>query len=302
MKLTNILNAAGERALALVEGDRVYDLTKASGTKPEFASLGRWLHAGDSARLRADKLREALLRDSSAGIPFSEAKLAPMVDCDARVFCVGLNYADHAAENNLPPPESPIFFTKLTSIVVPHNAEIPLPAISKQVDYEAEVAVIVGRRADHVGEQEAADCIAGYSIMNDVSARDLQRQDKQWFRGKSCNAFGPLGPWMVTLDAIPDPANMEITLRHNGQVLQHSNTKNLVFTPARLISILSQTIVLEPGDVLSTGTPAGIGFHRKPQVFMQPGDRVEIEVEGVGVLANTFVAEPPKRQRNLPPE
>ena len=295
MKLTNIFNAAGERVLALVEGDRVYDLSKASGNRPEFASLGKWLHGGESARAQADKLREQLARDGSAGTPLSEAKLAPMVDCDARIFCVGLNYADHAAENNLPPPESPIFFTKLTQVVVPHGADIPLPAISKQVDYEAEVAVILGRRADRVSEREAEACIAGYSIMNDVSARDLQRQDKQWFRGKSCNAFGPLGPWMVTLDAIPDPKNMEVTLRHNGQVLQHSNTKNLVFTPAALISILSQTLVLEPGDVLSTGTPAGIGFHRKPQVFMQPGDRVEIEVEGVGVLENTFVAESPKQ-------
>ncbi|HEX5285063.1 MAG TPA: fumarylacetoacetate hydrolase family protein [Bryocella sp.] len=295
MKLTNIFNAAGERVLALVEGDRVYDLSKASGNRPEFASLGKWLHAGEPARSQADKLREQLARDASAGTPLSDAKLAPMVDCEARIFCVGLNYADHAAENNLPPPESPIFFTKLTQVVVPHGAEIPLPAISKQVDYEAEVAVILGRRADRVSEEEAEACVAGYSIMNDVSARDLQRQDKQWFRGKSCNAFGPLGPWMVTLDAIADPKNMEVTLRYNGKVLQHSNTKNLVFTPPALISILSETLVLEPGDVLSTGTPAGIGFHQKPQVFMQPGDRVEIEVEGVGVLENTFVAESPKR-------
>lgn len=294
MKLTNIFNAAGERALALVEGERVYDLSKASGNRPEFASLGKWLHSGESARPQADRLREQLTRDTSTGKLLGEVKLAPMVDCEARIFCVGLNYADHAAENNLPPPESPIFFTKLTQVVVPHGAEIPLPAISKQVDYEAEVAVILGRRADRVSEHEAEACIAGYSIMNDVSARDLQRQDKQWFRGKSCNAFGPLGPWMVTLDAIPDPRNMEIKLRHNGQVLQHSNTSNLVFTPAMLISILSQTLVLEPGDVLSTGTPAGVGFHRNPQVFMHPGDRVEIEVEGIGVLANTFVAEPPR--------
>jgi len=295
MKLTNLYNAAGERVLGLVEGDRVYDLFKASGNRPEFASLGKFLHAGDSARAQADKLHEQLVRDASAGRPLSEAKLAPMADCEARIFCVGLNYADHAAENNLPPPESPIFFTKLTQVVVPHGAEIPLPAISKQVDYEAEVAVILGRRADRVSEQEAEACIAGYTIMNDVSARDLQRLDKQWFRGKSCNAFGPLGPWMTTIDSIADQKDMEVTLRHNGKVLQHSNTKNLVFTPAVLISILSQTLVLEPGDVLSTGTPAGIGFHQKPQVFMQPGDRVEIEVEGVGVLANTFVAESPKR-------
>jgi 2-keto-4-pentenoate hydratase/2-oxohepta-3-ene-1,7-dioic acid hydratase in catechol pathway len=294
MKLLNFYNATGERALGLVEGDRVLDLSNASGNQPEFATLGAWLNAGRAARERTNALREPLLRGVATSIPLSELKHAPMVDCQARIFCVGLNYADHAAENNLPPPESPIFFNKLTSVVVPNGAEIPIPAISKQVDYEAEVAVVLGARADRVTQEEAAACIAGYSIMNDVSARDLQRQDKQWFRGKSCNAFGPLGPWMVTLDEIADPANMEVTLRHNGVVRQHSNTKNLVFGPAELISILSQTLVLEPGDVISTGTPAGIGFHCKPQIFMKPGDTVEVEVGGVGVLTNTFVDEQPK--------
>jgi 2-keto-4-pentenoate hydratase/2-oxohepta-3-ene-1,7-dioic acid hydratase in catechol pathway len=294
MKLLNFYNANGEQALGLVEGNRVFDLSSASGNQPEFATLGAWLYAGRAARERTNTLREQLLPGLANSIPLSELKHAPMVDCQARIFCVGLNYADHAAENNLPPPESPIFFNKLTSVVVPDGAEIPIPAISKQVDYEAEVAVVLGARADRVTQEEAAACVAGYSIMNDVSARDLQRQDKQWFRGKSCNAFGPLGPWMVTLDEIADPANMEVTLRHNGVVRQHSNTKNLVFGPAALISILSQTLVLEPGDVISTGTPAGIGFHCKPQIFMKAGDTVEIEVEGVGVLTNTFVDEQPK--------
>jgi 2-keto-4-pentenoate hydratase/2-oxohepta-3-ene-1,7-dioic acid hydratase in catechol pathway len=294
MKLLNFHNAAGQRALGLVEGDRVFDLSNASGNQPEFATLGTWLHAGSPARKRTTMLRDQLVGGTAASTPLSELKHAPMVDCGARIFCVGLNYADHAAENNLPPPESPIFFSKLTSVVVPHGADIPIPAISQQVDYEAEVAVILGARADRVTQEEAAGCIAGYSIMNDVSARDLQRQDKQWFRGKSCNAFGPLGPWMVTLDEISDPTNMEVRLRHNGVVRQHSNTSNLVFAPAALISILSQTLILEPGDVISTGTPAGIGFHCKPQIFMKPGDTVEIEVGGIGVLTNTFVDEQPK--------
>jgi acylpyruvate hydrolase len=162
------------------------------------------------------------------------------------------------------------------------------------VDYEAEVAVVIGRRADRVTEAEASACIAGYSIMNDVSARDLQRLDKQWFRGKNCNGFGPLGPWLVTADDIADAADMEVMLRVNGEERQHSNTKNLVFGPASLISILSQTLVLEPGDVISTGTPAGIGSCRKPPVFLRAGDRVEIEVAGIGILENTMVAEKPK--------
>src|SRR6185437_243314 len=173
MKLTNIFNAAGERVLALVEGDRVYDLSKASGNKAEFASLGKWLHGGESARAQADKLREQLAGDGSAGKPLSEAKLAPMVDCDARIFCVGLNYADHAAENNLPPPTSPIFFAKLAAVVIPHLAPIPKPTVTQQLDYEAEFAVVIGRRADRVSEDAAKSCVAGFSIMNDVTARDL---------------------------------------------------------------------------------------------------------------------------------
>jgi acylpyruvate hydrolase len=208
------------------------------------------------------------------------------VERDARVFCVGLNYADHAAENNLPPPSSPIFFSKLAAVVIPNKAGIPIPKSSQQVDYEAEFALVIGRRADCVNEADALACIAGYTIMNDVSARDFQFKDKQWFRGKNCNGFGPMGPWMVTADSVPDPLALDISLRLNGETLQHSNTRNLVFSPAALVSTLSQSLVLEPGDVISTGTPAGIGFHRKPQVFLKPGDGMEIEVSGIGILEN----------------
>jgi len=223
------------------------------------------------------------------GVPLADVRHAPLVDRDCQVFCVGLNYADHAAENKLPPPETPIFFTKLASVVIPHLADIPLPAGQHQVDYEAEMAVVIGRRADRVSVAEAAECVAGYTIMNDVSARDLQRNDKQWFRGKNCNGFGPMGPWLMTADEIFDPHNMEITLRLNGEVRQHSNTRNLIFPPEALISILSQTLVLEPGDAISTGTPAGVGFHLNPQIFLRAGDRVEIAVEGIGILENGVV-------------
>jgi len=171
-------------------------------------------------------------------------------------------------------------------VVIPHKAGIPIPKTSQQVDYEAEFALVIGRRADCVSEAEALACIAGYTIMNDVSARDFQFKDKQWFRGKNCNGFGPMGPWMVTADNVPDPLALDISLRLNGETLQHSNTRNLVFSPAALVSELSQSLVLEPGEVISTGTPAGIGFHRKPQVFLKPGDRMEIEVEGIGILEN----------------
>ena len=281
MKLLNFHSETGEKALGLVEGDRVYNLT---GTG--FASVGALLRGGDAALAKARELGERLVKNPAQSVPLADLKYAPLVDPDARVFCVGLNYADHAAENNLPPPASPIFFAKLASVVVPHKAGIPIPKASQQVDYEAEFALVIGRRADCVSETEARACIAGYTIVNDVTARDFQVKDKQWFRGKNCNGFGPMGPWVVTADNIADPLALDISLRLNGETLQHSNTRNLVFSPAALVSELSQSLVLEPGDVISTGTPAGIGFHRKPQVFLKPGDRMEIEVEGIGILEN----------------
>ena len=277
MKLLNYYSEAGEKALGAVESDRVYNLTSAG-----FASLGALLRGGDAAVEKARELR----KDPAQSVPLADVKHAPLVEPDARVFCVGLNYADHAAENNLPPPSSPIFFSKLAAVVIPHKAGIPIPKTSQQVDYEAEFALVIGRRADCVSEAEALACIAGYTIMNDVSARDFQFKDKQWFRGKNCNGFGPMGPWMVTADSVPDPLALDISLRLNGETLQHSNTRNLVFPPAALVSTLSQSLVLEPGDVISTGTPAGIGFHRKPQVFLKPGDKMEIEVSGIGILEN----------------
>src|SRR6185312_15969936 len=281
MKLLNFHSETGEKALGLVEGDRVYNLTGAG-----FASVGALLRGGDAALAKARELGERLVKNPAQSVPLADLKYAPLVDPDARVFCVGLNYADHAAENNLPPPTSPIFFAKLASVVIPHKAGIRIPKASQQVDYEAEFAVVVGRRADCVNEEEARACIGGYTIMNDVSARDFQRNDKQWFRGKNCNGFGPMGPWMVTADSVADPLALDISLRLNGETVQHSNTRNLVFSPAALVSALSQSLVLEPGDVISTGTPAGIGFHRKPQVFLKPGDRMEIEVSGIGILEN----------------
>jgi 2-keto-4-pentenoate hydratase/2-oxohepta-3-ene-1,7-dioic acid hydratase in catechol pathway len=294
MKLLNFHDSTGKRSMGLVEGDSVFNLSAGSNGDAAFASVGRWLRAGDTDHKQINSLRDVLIIDPAHAIPLSSLRHAPLVEFDARIFCVGLNYADHAAENNLPPPDSPIFFSKLAAIVVPHGAKVPLPAASQKVDYEAEVAVIIGRTADRVSEAEAASCIAGYTIMNDVSARDMQRMDKQWFRGKNCNGFGPMGPWMVTADALPDPDNMPVLLRVNGEQRQNSNTSNLVFAPPALISILSQTLTLQPGDVISTGTPAGIGSCRNPPVFLQPGDRVEVEVSGIGILANEFVALPPK--------
>src|ERR1051326_8938086 len=218
MKLLNFYNAAGQRSMGLVQGDRVFDMFAASGQLPEFSSVGAWLRSGETGAKAVAEVRERAVSDGLSVSP-SGLRHAPLIEGDARIFCVGLNYADHAAENNLPPPESPVFFSKLAAVVIPHLAAIPIPSAAPAlVDYEAEVAVMIGKRADRVDESAAKSCIAGYSIMNDVTARDLQRADKQWFRGKNCNGFGPLGPWLVTSDDIADPRNLDITLHVNGEL------------------------------------------------------------------------------------
>jgi 2-keto-4-pentenoate hydratase/2-oxohepta-3-ene-1,7-dioic acid hydratase in catechol pathway len=225
MRLLNFCAAGDEIHLGVVRGDHVLDLTLAAGRRPEFSCLSAWLRAGEAACQQTDKLLGKGLASMGEPVALSTLRHAPLVGRDSRIFCVGLSYADHAAENNIPPPSSPIFFSKLSSVVIPDGTAIPLPAASDQIDYEAEMAVVLGGKADCVSEAKAAEGIAGYTIMNDDSARDLQRGDKQWFRGKNCNGLGPLGPWLVTADEVGDAGDLEITLRLNGQVRQHSNTR-----------------------------------------------------------------------------
>lgn len=289
MKLLNFFADDGSVHLGVVQDASVGDLTEMFPEDSSFRSLTRWLRA--PARVRNSTLESSQrIRSSSvAQRTLEHLKLAPLIDPDCRIFCVGLNYADHAAENNLAPPESPVFFAKLTSTVTQHGESIPLPSASSQVDYEAEMAFVVGRRAFRLSEENARSSIAGYTILNDVTARDLQMRDGQWFRGKNCDGFAPLGPWLSTSDEVTNPDALEITLRLNGEERQHSNTSKLFFNPPQLLSALSQTLTLEPGDVISTGTPAGVGYHRKPKLFLKPGDVVEIEIDGIGTLRN-FVA------------
>ncbi len=288
MKLLNF-HANGGIHLGAAEGGRVYDLSAAVPDDEALASVVSLLRAGPEGRRRAQQVLARGRSDLGRWYPLNGLVHAPLLTRDCRIFAVGLNYADHAAENNLPPPESPIIFGKLASGITPHGEPIPLPRCTDQVDYEAEFACVIGRRARQVSETEAAVCIGGYTIMNDVTARDLQIKDQQWFRGKNCDGFAPMGPWLVTADEVPDPNNLEITLRLNGTVRQHSNTGQLFFKPPALIAFLSQTLTLEPGDAISTGTPGGVGFYAKPPVFLRAGDVVEVEVQSLGTLRNTVI-------------
>lgn len=204
-----------------------------------------------------------------------------------KICAIGLNYADHCREQGLEPPKSPILFAKYPSAIVGPGDEITWdPALTSQVDWEAELGVVIGETARHVPAARAYDHLAGYLCANDVTARNLQKGDGQYTRGKSLDTFCPLGPYLVSRDAVPDPHRLSIRLRVNGVLKQDSSTSNLIFKVPELVEFLSRAFTLYPGDVILTGTPPGVGMHRKPPEFLQDGDRVEVEIEGLGRLEN----------------
>ena len=207
-----------------------------------------------------------------------------------KILAIGRNYADHALEGGGEPPKAPLIFAKLSNALSAHNAPIVLPTVSETIDWEAELAVVIGRRAKAVSEAAALDYVFGYTLMNDVTARDLQRKDGQWTRGKGLDTFAPLGPFITTRDEIPDVQNLKIEGLYNGAVTQSSNTSKMIFSIAYLVSDISQGITLEPGDIIASGTPEGVGFFRDPPVVLKPGDVCEVRVEKLGSLRNPVVA------------
>ncbi len=254
------------------------------------------LSRGEAWRVALDEVVKGVLKALSApkprkapkGLltPFKSARLRAPIPRPSKITCVGLNYADHAREQGIEPPDRPIFFLKSVNTISGPGDPIRLPPNSTQVDYEAEFAVVIGKGGARIPEEKAYDYVAGYTILNDVSARDMQFGDKQWYRGKSCDTFAPTGPWIVTSDEISDPHNLRISLTLNGETMQDSNTHNLIFKVPYLVSYLSQSVTWEAGDLISTGTPPGVGVFRKPQVFLQPGDTVTVEVDRIGALTN----------------
>jgi 2,4-didehydro-3-deoxy-L-rhamnonate hydrolase len=219
-------------------------------------------------------------------VPLGELTLRAPIPRPGKIVCVGLNYRDHAAESGQPVPDHPILFAKFANSVIGPGEAIVLPIDSEQPDYEAELGVVIGTTAKRVGGSEAIGHVAGYTCVNDVSARDLQFRSSQWMLGKAIDTFLPMGPWLVTADEIPDPQALRIGCRLNGEQVQDSSTEQMVFGVAELVAFISRTMTLEPGDVIATGTPPGVGFARTPQQFLRDGDEVTIEIEGIGVLTN----------------
>ena len=235
--------------------------------------------------------RDADRQPGGEAVPLSEARLHAPVDRPGKIIGIGLNYEDHARETGAEAPEKPIVFAKYPNTVVGQGDAIRIPPITEQVDYEAELAVVIGRPARNVSEDEALDYVFGYANCNDVSSRDLQfSEGGQWTRSKSIDTFLPLGPYVATRDEIPDPQNLYIRAILNGETVQDGTTSRMIFSVAELVSFLSQGMTLEPGDVIITGTPPGVGMARDPQLWMKPGDEVSIEIEGLGTLTNPVEA------------
>lgn len=226
-------------------------------------------------------------RDSDDAVfPISDVKILPPIPSPEKIICVGLNYIDHCRETGMEPPASPVIFSKYANAIVGHHDAVEIPSNSNEVDFEAELAIVIGKEAKHVSEEDANDYVFGYTIMNDISARDLQFKDGQWSRGKTADTFAPTGPVIVTKDEAGDPHNLSISLELNGEIMQDSNTNNLIFTIPQIISFLSQSMTLRPGDLIATGTPPGVGMGRSPKVWLKDGDRMSITIEKIGTLSN----------------
>ena len=216
--------------------------------------------------------------------------MALPIDRPGKIICVGLNYKDHAEEQGVDLPTAPLLFAKWNNTLIGPGEPIVIPPIVTKTDYEAELGVVIGSRVSKVSAENALEAVAGYICVNDVSARDLQFADGQWSRGKSPDTYCPVGPQLVPRDEITDPQSLTIRAILNGETMQDSTTANMVFGVAEIIAYVTQTITLEPGDLIATGTPAGVGAFRDPKVFMQPGDEITIEIEGLGSLTNPVTA------------
>ena len=289
-----LLHVNGEDTGYRLDCEKLFDKDdRPSNPLAWFDMDGRWFQKSRATHdaLVRDERALADAREQGWLVRREDAYWNAPVPRPGKVLCIGLNYRDHAAESNMPIPEKPVLFSKFSTCLIAPGEPVVIPSTSKQVDYEAELAVVIGRRAKHVAADRAYDYVLGYTALNDVTARDFQFSDGQWQRGKSCDTFAPMGQTIITTDVITDPHKLSIKLTLNGKVMQDSNTSQLIFGVPALIEFITQSITLEPGDVIATGTPAGVGFARKPQVFLQPGDQMEVLIEGMGGLGNPVVSE-----------
>lgn len=285
MKLVTFQHGGQTHIGALIRekrSDKVVDFSKAAPSLPK--TMKSFLAGGERALRAAQKAVENA--PASAIFKLSEVKLKAPVPNPSKIICIGLNYRDHAAETNQAVPDYPTVFSKYANAVNDPGGLILIPKVTEQVDYEAELGVVIGQRARHVSQAEALRYVAGYLPFHDVSARDYQRRTTQWTLGKTFDTFAPMGPALTTADEIPDPHTLDIQLSIGGEVLQKSNTRELIFRVDHLVAYLSTVMTLEPGDVIATGTPSGVGAARNPKRWLKAGEVVRIEIDKLGVLEN----------------
>jgi 2-keto-4-pentenoate hydratase/2-oxohepta-3-ene-1,7-dioic acid hydratase in catechol pathway len=285
MKLVTFTHANATR-IGVVVGDEIVDLSRADAALP--TGMSAFLALGDAALARARRAVES----GGARIARGEARLEAPVAKPGKFLALGLNYEDHIQESNLGRPKFPVFFNKQNSCVTGPHDPIHLPRVSKLLDYEGELAFVIGRRCRHVPRERAHEVIAGYMVCNDVSVRDWQFKAPTMTLGKSFDTHGPIGPWLTTADEVGDPHALELRTWVNGELRQHSNTKQFVYSCFEMVETLSTVMTLEPGDVITTGTPGGVGAARKPPAWLGIGDVVRIEIENIGAIENVVVAEP----------
>ena len=275
----------GRARLGAVVGDEIIDLSHLTGAATSVRSIV------ENADLHSRAVQYA--RDPAAlRLPLTSCRLLSPLPDPGKFICLGLNYADHAKEGGHNVPDYPALFLRATTSLIGPQDPIVAPRCSERLDYEAELVIVIGKRCRHVTEQAALDVVFGYTAFNDGSVRDYQRRTTQWTAGKNFDGTGALGPWIVTADELPPgAAGLNICSRLNGNLMQSSNTDRMIFSVPRTIAILSEIMTLEPGDLVATGTPEGVGHARTPPVWMRPGDEVSVEIEGIGILTNHVVAE-----------
>jgi 2-keto-4-pentenoate hydratase/2-oxohepta-3-ene-1,7-dioic acid hydratase in catechol pathway len=268
----------GDRRLGVEVADGIRDLTEATGAR----DVGELLRSGATPGAGG-----GLVADGSVRVHAPIAR-------PGKIICVGLNYHDHCREQSIEPPSYPMLFSKFANAVADPGASVVRPVATEQLDLECELAVVIGRRASRIDPAEAREVIFGYTILNDVTMRDLQREDRQWLRAKGSDGFAPMGPAVVTADEIADPQALRMRSSVNGEPWQDSTTAEMIFDVATVVAFASRTITLEPGDVIATGTPAGVGHFHDPPRYLADGDRLRCEIEGIGVLENVVVDELPR--------
>ncbi len=285
MRLVTYFHAgSGSRLGVEAAGGTIHDLTAVLGVTDVGEMLARGIAAANV---------EALQARAESYDP-AEVVLQAPIRRPGKIICVGLNYHDHCREQGVAPPAYPMMFSKFANAVTHPGASVTRPAATEQLDLECELAVVIGRRASRIGPAEASEVIFGYTILNDVTMRDLQREDRQWLRAKGSDGFAPMGPAVVTADELGDPGSLGVRSSVNGETWQDSSTAEMIFDVPTLVAFASRTITLEPGDVIATGTPAGVGHYQQPPRYLADGDVMRCEIAGIGVIENPVVDELPR--------